>query len=464
MSSVLFFDAIFPHHTPCVQVQSTTLTYTIEGKRTRTIDCCKVVDCLGIAQIEKDDVIISVNGQPLINQQLPNGISHFDHTQKVLSNTTLRRTVRFMRCAPGCMDNAVNVLIIRVSLEEAVLFFDTGENNDNSQGWILHGSTSISDVFTPTPLQETTPKVFPGAKNGFIREDERIRSYHPPEINDHDKRDVPVPSKNRWTEEMCLSETMNNKQHSEQLIDRHQHRSHSSTSSSSSSIGSNHRKHRHNQMQQIEEVSEDHRHRLSTEEQERNEIRRHMEVEKNRRLEDERWELQRLQERRRAEEEELRLNREEQERNAMRRYMEEESNRRLEDERWELQRLQERRRAEEEELRLNREYEMMEYHRRALPVTPIISAANMVLPAPGHYVPYMNDPYGMTHTAHQQTSDQIENLVKQRVAAEVEQRMRVALVLSKATAELGNLSLSVIMVKINSLISLHRTLYSLPHV
>ena len=414
MSAVLFFDAIFPHDTPCVQILPTTLAYTIEGRHSLAVDCCKVDDCLGISQIEKNDVIISMNGQPLINQVLPIGLSHLNHARNVLSNTALRRTVRFMRCAPGCVDSAVNAIIVRVSPEEAALFFDAGQSNDDSHGWILHGSTSISNTLSPPPVQAAVmPMVFPGPRNVVIREEESAYSHHS-ELHENNTRGG-VQSKNRWTEEMQLSgktkDIVINEQevqrHLGQLVDRHEHRS---QSSSSSSAGAYRHKHKRNQIIQQQEENGDYMHHPSTEEQELNEMRRLMEEQSNRRLDNERWELQRLQERRRAEEELL----EEQKRT--RAALDEET---------------------AQSLRLNREYEMMEYHRRALSMAPLMPAVNMGIPAPGHYMAYMNDPYVVPPASHKQTSDHIEELVKQRVAAEVEQRMRVELELSKATAELG---------------------------
>ena len=359
-------------------------------------------------------MIISVNGQPLINQVLlPVGVSHIDHVRNVLSNTALRRTVRFMRCAPGCVDSALNTIIVRVSPEEAALFFDAGETNDNSHGWIVHGSTSISDSFSP-PVQESIPTVFPGARNIAIREEESIHAYQL-DLNGHNMRDVQ--SANRWTEEMQRSEGMDDayiieqevKRQLGQVVDRHEHH----RQSSSSSIDAYHHKYQHNQIQQQEEKG-DYMHRLAAEEQQLNEIRRSMEEQSNRRLDDERRELQRLKERRRAEEERL------EEQRRTRAALDEET---------------------AQSLRVNREYEMMEYHRRALTMAPPLPAANMGISAPGHYMTYAKDPYVMPQISHTPTlvnqTDYIEELVNQRVAAEVEQRMRVELELSKATAELG---------------------------
>ena len=124
MTSVLFYDAFYrPGQSLGLGFSSYTLAYTCAG-HTIAIDCVVVHDATDHTDIQKGDIIVSVNGQRLINTESTE-LSNYDVVIKTLGNMTgEQRILRFMRSAQECHDESVQATIVAISPEEASLLFD----------------------------------------------------------------------------------------------------------------------------------------------------------------------------------------------------------------------------------------------------------------------------------------------------------------------------------------------------
>ena len=162
MTSVLFYDAVFPARQPLgLGISSYTLAYTCAGA-TIAVDCVVVHDATDHSDIKKGDIIVAVNGQQLINI-VSQELSNYDAVIKTLGNMIgEQRMLRFLRSAPECHDESVQAAIVAISPEEAALLYDPRYQNSCPE---------LAEEMITSPYQssssshaQSSSSIFPGGQ------------------------------------------------------------------------------------------------------------------------------------------------------------------------------------------------------------------------------------------------------------------------------------------------------------
>ena len=127
MSTVSFFDAEFQATQALgVGLEGHQLIYTI-GSRTEAVECCIVIDKGLVTGVQSGDILVSVNGVSLINNNaFPDGRVLQCCRQLLMENVHSTRNVRFLRVHRklGPDQDVFDSTVVTLSPGEASLIFD----------------------------------------------------------------------------------------------------------------------------------------------------------------------------------------------------------------------------------------------------------------------------------------------------------------------------------------------------